>query len=277
MLNDRGQGVTRAIYVDGETKTGKGAAGHAIADALKEAGYKVYYDVAGDFFRRYVALVREHLQLAEDQPLPTGEALEGAAAAVQVTGRAFDPKEDLGDLQRPSISGSVALLSELATVQMAGAEWYLHSAQQAVESDAGVMVLDGRNPRRRITTVTASSGPHIPTALDLYMTCAPKEAARRVLLTRGVTEPTDEELKAQTEAVVKRRDLDRKRGFVPFIDPAASTPFELGDDPADVIKKSWRPHDDHQLPITISLDNTDISKDEMLAAVIELAKAALEA
>jgi len=68
----------RTVYVDGETKTGKGAASQHIAETLSKRGLKVYYDVAGDFYRRYMAKVRRELGLAEDDVLPTGEPLTRA-------------------------------------------------------------------------------------------------------------------------------------------------------------------------------------------------------
>jgi cytidylate kinase len=268
----------RAIYIDGETKTGKGAAGLAIADALRADGLKVYYDIAGDFFRRYVAVVRQYLQLDEAAALPLGPVLEEAATKVYEWRKPFEKDLDLGDLQRQAISDSVAVLSKLPVVQQAGAEWYLRSAVAASEAGADVLVLDGRNPRQRVSEVTAVNGPQVPTVLDLYMTCTPEEAARRVLLTRGITAPTAEELKERTDAVIARRQEDRNRAEVPFTPPTASVLFDpVQASAAAAIAHSWQPLEPrHELPLTIVLDNTHLAKPDMLAAVAELARAALE-
>jgi cytidylate kinase len=264
-----------AIYIDGETKTGKGAAGLAIAETLRHAGYQVYYDVGGDFYRRYVAIVRQELQLDEASPLPTGSQLEEAAADVYASRKPFRNDAELGDLQRPAISQSVAVLSQLALVQQAGAEWCLESVHAAIDSGADVMVLDGRNPRQRIDEVTAN-GPQVTTVLDLYMTCSPEQAARRVLFSRGRTEFSPEELEEQVDAVVRRRQQDRDRTEVPFVPPVASVIFTPGRAPAAAaIAHSWQPQNGHDLPLSIMLDNTYLDKPAMLAAVSELALAAL--
>jgi cytidylate kinase len=266
-----------AIYIDGETKTGKGAAGLAIADGLRAEGYRVYYDIAGEFFRRYVALVRQELQLDETADLPSGVELEKAAAKVYESRRPFQKDLELGDLQRKSISESVAVLSKLPLVQKAGAEWYLQSAISAREQAADVLVLDGRNPRQRVSEVTAAKGPKVITVLDLYMTCAAEEAARRILLARGNSAPDEAQLGAQTAAVVRRREDDRHRTEVPFTAPVASITFVPGEISAqDIIEQSWQPQDGHEAPVSIMLDNTHISKPDMLAAVASLAQAALK-
>src|SRR5206468_1136485 len=107
-----------AVYVDGETKTGKGAAGKAIAAALQAEGRRVYYDVAGDFYRRYVGWVRHQLKLNDNEPLPGGAELETVAQEVYLSGQAFMHNDELlGDLQRPAIGESVSKLGELPIAQ----------------------------------------------------------------------------------------------------------------------------------------------------------------
>lgn len=265
-----------AVYVDGETKTGKGAAGKAIAEALQQAGYKVYYDVAGDFYRRYVALVRRELQLDEEAALPTGPALEKAASKLYGDGSVFTYRGDLGDLQRPAISQSVSVFGELALAQQAGRDWWAMTARQARAAGAEVIVVDGRNPRSRMATQAAKTGILPRTALDLYLTCEPAEAARRVLLGRGIQNPAAKEIEAEAALVMKRREQDRTRTEEPFIVPTVYETYVPSEGRVEaMLNRALEPHGDAALPVTITLDNTDLTKSEMLAAVIELATAAV--
>lgn len=268
-----------AVYVDGESKTGKGAAGEAISQTLKQHGEDVYYDVAGDFFRRYTAMVRHELGLAEADLLETGPALEKAAATLYETGRAFEHDPAVGDLQRPAISDSVATLAKLAIAQQAGAEWFMRAVQAAAKTGASVIVLDGRNPRHRVNDeLPKFDDIVVRTALDLYMTCDVDEAARRVLLTRGVARPTPEQIDAEAVIVKARRDLDRNRSDRPFLEPAEHVSYWPTHQTADeIIAASWDTARFSEVPATITLDNTAIPKDDMLAAVTGLALEALQA
>ncbi|HET9174282.1 MAG TPA: (d)CMP kinase [Candidatus Saccharimonadales bacterium] len=264
------------VYVDGETKTGKGAAGHAIADALRQEGLAVYYDVAGDFFRRFVALVRLDLGLQEEDELPEGAELEAAAERVYNSREPFAQRDDLGDLQRPAISHSVAVLGKLPLVQKAGGEWWAMTMRLAVAAKAEVVVLDGRNPRSRVQDQVADTGIQPVTALELFMTCEPEVAARRALLAKGVLSPVPNQLAEETRYVITRRELDRQRDENPFqlpehsvaYDPATSTPQAI-------IDRSWSSKNSTELPITITLDNTHLAMTDMLHAVTQLAVVAV--
>lgn len=265
-----------AVYVDGETKTGKGAAGKAITALLSEKGLAVYYDVAGDFFRRYVAIVRNELGLGETDPLPTGEALETAAKRVYDTKRPFAPDDSLGDLQRSIISQSVSVLGELSLVQRAGAEWYAMSIGNARQAGADVVVLDGRNPRDRVNDVAGEAGLVLQTALDLFMTCEPEEAARRVLYLKGVTDPSHEQIVTMTQQVKRRREHDRNRLERPFLVPSISVHYDPKRMAAPAaVNLSWH-HATNDPPTTIAIDNTHFTQPEMLAAVRDLAAAAVD-
>ncbi len=265
------------VYIDGETKTGKGAASKVIADVLTDKGLHVYYDVAGDFYRRYVAQVRRYLELTDDDRLPTGKVLEDAARIVHEKRLALGQDESLGDLQRPAIGTSVSVLGELTTVQRAGDEWWVITAKRAKDAGAEVIVIDARNPRLRMEEAMKASGITVKTALNLFMTCDPGEAARRTLLGTGVENPTAEQIAAERVNVICRRERDRKRIENPFILPKASVPFiPAVMSVSSVIRQSWHKQpDDSELPTTITLDNTKISKPEMLAAVSSLACAAV--
>lgn len=266
------------VYIDGETKTGKGAASKAIASALSDKGLQVYYDVAGDFYRRYVAQVRQYLKLTDDDPLPTGKILEDAARMVHEKRLAFEKDESLGDLQRPAIGTSVSILGELATAQRAGSEWWVITAKRAKEAGADVIVIDARNPRLRMEEAMKTSGIIVKTALNLFMTCDPGEAARRTLLGTGVAKPTEDQIAAERVNVINRRERDRMRAENPFILPTASVPFiPAVMSVSSVISQSWHKQPDgSELPTTVTLDNTKISKPEMLAAVSTLACAAVD-
>ena len=263
-----------AVYVDGETKTGKGSASMAIAEALRSQGVHEYYDVAGDFYRRYVAQVRRKLGLGEADDLPTGNLLFKTAQALYDDGKVFEVDMTLGDLQRPSISKSVSALGELPIAQKAGSEWFLASVRQAQAASAEVLVLDGRNPRDRVQEVVGSED-SVRVVLDLYLTCDPTEAARRTLLA-VMDIPTAQQLEAERAHIADRRDRDRKRVDRPFLLPEASVVFNPRTMKATaIVQQSWVVQGDARLPVSIVLDNTRITKPEMLAAVTELATEAV--
>lgn len=267
----------RAIYIDGETKTGKGSASQAIAAFLENRGLHVYYDVAGDFYRRYTAMVRRELALSETDALPTDDSLQRTVTALYDSGRAFERDDSLGDLQRPAISKSVSTMAELAIAQQAGSEWWQMTLKQAMQVGAELMVLDGRNPRSRVRDASDATGIKAATVLDLYMLCEPIEAARRALLGAGVTHPTTEQLEIERVHVADRRDRDRHRAEQPFIVPSSSLPFDpTAMTPAEAVQASWQIQDAAMLPLTITLDNTHITKPDMLAAVTGLAAEAVE-
>lgn len=263
----------RAIYVEGETKTGKGAASEAIANALKHQGIPVYYDVAGDFFRRYVAIIRRQLDLGEDGNLPDRAKLTAVATALYESGEAFNVDPALGDLQRPSISRSVSLLGELPIAQKAAVDWYAQSVKQAYESGAQVMVLDGRNPRRHVEEHVAIPGVTTKTILDIYMTCEPAVAAARVLLGDNVTQPTEQQLASIIENITRRRALDRSRVEWPFWWPEAHLSFLPGEQSAQEAVTASRQAPLAPLPIVIN--NSYVPKQTMWTAVAELATCAL--
>jgi cytidylate kinase len=266
------------VYIDGETKTGKGAASKVIASVLTDKGLHVHYDVAGDFYRRYVAHVRKYLGLNEADTLPTGPELDEAAQVVHKKRLAFENDDSIGDLQRPAIGKSVSVMAELPRVQQAGSEWWAITARRAEKEGADVIVIDGRNPRLRMDEASKNSGVEVQTALNLYMTCEPKEAARRTLLGIGVNSPTEDQIEAERVNVVSRRERDRQRAENPFIVPVVSVPIMPKVMAIDaVIKQSWHKQpNESELPTTVTLDNTHISKQDMLASVSLLACAAVD-
>ncbi len=265
------------VFIDGETKTGKGAAGSAAAQALSSAGFNVYYDVAGDFYRRYVAQVRKVLGLSEDELLPEDDRLEKAANSAYQNKLGLNKDEDLGDLQRESISDSVSNLAVLGISQQFAKEWLALSIERARTSGAEVIVLDGRNLRNRLGEQDVSVRGSTITALDLYLTCDPETSARRTLLGRKIENPTPEQIAAETVMVKKRRNEDRNRVINPFIMPSDSVEYIPGQTTAQsVLQNSWDDHRGVNVPVSIMLDNTHISKPDMLAAVAELAVAAVK-
>lgn len=269
----------RAVYIDGETKTGKGAASKAIAHALHFAGKTVYYDVAGDFFRRYTVLVRVRAGLDEDDPLVITPEVEQIAREFFTSGEVFAARDDLGDLQRPAISQSVSLLGALPFVQEAGDAWYAASLRQAHEAGVDVLVLDGRNPRLRITEQQPSTGLPVTTALDLYMTCDPAEAARRTLLQRDITDPSADQMRAEEQHVIERRTKDRQRAANPFLVPTVCIDFDIehGQSASDAVAAAWKALPAEARPATICVNNTHLGMSDMLSAVTELAVAAVDA
>lgn len=267
-----------AVYVDGETKTGKGAAGKAIAETLRSQGLSVYYDVAGDFYRRYVAWVRRELGLSESDALPTGEVLLRAAASVYRSGQAYEQDEALlGDLQRPVIGNSVAVLAELPIAQEAGIEWWGKTLELARKAGADVVVLDGRNPRVKVREALKAVDIDVRIALDLFLTCAAEVAGRRLLRARGITEPTAQQLSAATSEVNSRRERDRNRPVHPFVAPEETIAYQLPDMAAEeAVMKSWDKKSGTDLPVAVRLDNSYLPIEDMLSGVSRLAIAAVE-
>lgn len=262
-----------AIYVDGETKTGKGAAGAAIAEVLQNSGVNIYYDVAGDFYRRYTAWVRLALGLSDDDDLPVGAALEKTVTEVYRSGQAYKLDNGrLDDLQRPAISESVSKLGELPIAQRAGAEWWVATLKQADEAKAAVLIIDGRNPRLKVVEALRRQPVPLIIALDLFMTCSPAVAGQRLLISRGVRTPSGQQLNAAEAEVIERRGQDRRRPVNPFIIPSDTLPFDPGQLPAEVVRQSWQ---GTEPPSPISLDNSDLDMADMLTAVSELAVQAL--
>lgn len=262
-----------AIYIEGETKTGKGAASTAVANALKDQGVSVYYDVAGDFFRRYVAILRLELGLGDDGILPHRDELEVIATKLYENGKAFSVDRDLGDLQRPAISQCVSLLGELPIAQKAASDWYGQSVRQAAESGAQVLVLDGRNPRRHVEGHVKILNVNVVTILDIYMTCEPEVAARRVLLGQDVSKPAVDQLEPIIANIAHRRALDRSRAEWPFWWPETHIAFVPGEQsPSAIVAKSWGTKN---TPLPIVIDNSYVPKPVMWQAVADLAAEAL--
>ena len=223
------------VYIDGETKAGKGAASQAVATALSSKGLRVYYDVAGDFYRRYVALVRNELGLSEEDVLPNGKPLEEAARIVYESKKAFDKDASLGDLQRPSIGKSVSILGELDIAQRAGSEWFAMSAERAKITKSDAIVLDGRNTRMRLS----ETGIAVNTVLELIMTCDPTEAALRTLISNGNKNPTKQQIDNERLNVINRRERDRLRPINPFVMPSYSVLYSPDRDYSTVLKEAW--------------------------------------
>ena len=266
--------VLYAIYIEGETKTGKGAASEAIANALKRHDISVYYDVAGDFFRRFTAIIRRELKLSPSDPLPPREELIAIAVKLYKNAKAFSLDSSLGDLQRPEISNCVSQLGELPIAQEAAVDWYAQSVKQAHSSGAQVMVLDGRNPRRHVEGHVQDHNTR--TILDIYMTCQPTVAAQRVLLGDGIAKATIPQLEPIIQNITDRRQRDRQREEWPFWWPAVHLPFIPGQDSVTAaINASLQPTASAELPLPIVIDNSYVPKPTMWKAVADLTLIAL--
>jgi hypothetical protein len=258
-----------AIYVEGETKTGKGAASAAIAKSLEDHGLQVYYDVAGDFFRRYVAIIRRQLELGEDGELPPTAELRAIATELYRNGGAFELDSDLGDLQRPAISQSVSILGELPIAQQAASDWFGMSLKQAHAVQADVLLLDGRNPRLHIDELVSELGLEARTILDIYMQCDADVAASRM----AASDASSEQIQAASGNIIDRRRRDRLRPEWPFIEPTDSVSYTPGAQPAaKTVAATWQAP--AVLPIT--LDNSVVSKAVLEQSLADLTVAALE-
>ena len=258
-----------AIFVEGETKTGKGAASEAIAKTLEAQGLKVYYDVAGNFFRRYVAIIRRRLQLSENDPLPPTQELIDVATELYRSGEAFEMDPTLGDLQRPTISQCVSILGELPIAQQAASDWFGSSLKRANAAKADVLLLDGRNPRLHIEMLQAELGIKVDTVLDIYMMCDPVVAAARMI--DATASHVDN--KAAADSIIDRRRRDRMRPDWPFIEPTNSIYFTPGSRKSnEIIAETWRA----SAVLPIKVDNSVVDKALLEQSLTDLTIAALK-
>jgi hypothetical protein len=265
------------VTVEGEAKTAKTTGGFAITQALHGVGYKVYEADAGAFFRRLTICALEFLgyqDLDSDTREITSEELCARLVEVVENSAAFADRE-WPSLQSLLVERYVSVIGNSTKAQDAMDDWYGKVLSIAQNGEYDVLVINARNPRDRLRGLLS------PT-LDLVVYCEPGEAARRILFARGITEPTGEQLSAQTADVERRRHLDRNRDKYPYVDPKHIVEYtDMTPESAGLfIRQSWSAEYTNsaagELPATIRLDTTHIDLAQTKAIIAALALAAVK-
>lgn len=190
-------------------------------------------------------------------------------------GGPYDPAIDFGDLEHPRIGNSVSVLGELTTAQMAAEIWWAKTAEGARNSGADILVLNGRNPRQRL------SGIDMDLALELVVECDVEEAGRREAFKKakrqGLEAPSLDMIRLEVQGIADRRRRDRNREDNPYAAPAFMLPFILGESSAQmIVDTSWTSGCTRfELPHPIGFDNTTMPMEDMKASAAQLAITAL--
>jgi cytidylate kinase len=260
----------QAIFLDGEAKSGKTTVGNAIRAALS-GKYKVHSAVRGAFFRRLVVLALEINQgkSAPDDTSWLDETLKDAIASEM----AYDEDRDWSTIESAEVGSLVAVAGQYDFVQAAADEWDVRTANHAVMEGAEILLIDGRNPRAKLSDWCKTN--NVPTALDLCIHCDDEIAGVRLLMSRGVTKPTAEQLAEATQSIRARREMDRTRLHSPYIVPANQLEYDADQVAAeDIVKQSFADIVTDP-PRTIGFDTSHSSVDHTRPIVSALARAAV--
>ncbi len=171
----------RVITLDGPSKTGKTCVGANLVSQLSpEVDGEVRLGVAGDFFRRLAVAVVE-----EVGPVPCQEDMVNQLAQVIKTEAAFDEIREWGNLHRKEVESIVSTIGKRPEAQVAGQSWYDTFAACAQDDDVGLLIMDGRNPRRVLERVLSTDGTEL--VLDLLLDCDVETSVRRLKLDEAET------------------------------------------------------------------------------------------
>ncbi len=219
------------IAIDGPSASGKSSTARAVAAKL---GYR-HLD-SGAFYRALTwAALQAQLPPERWEELDTA-ALErfevrasAAAGGYRLTVAGTDVTREM---RSPEVNAHVSRMAALPAVRT----WLLEQLRRAGE--AGAMVADGRD----LGTVV------FPDAeLKIFLVCAPEERALRRLREQGVAEPSPAEVRAETERLLRRDQLDSTRAVAPLL----------------------------RAPDAVLLDTTGLAFDAQVRAIVRLAEARL--
>lgn len=188
------------IAIDGPAASGKSSTARAVAAAL---GYR-HLDT-GALYRAITLAALEagippaqwdELTVEELGALGVSWEMEGGDLCLRVGER--DASEAI---RSAAVNEQVSRMAAVPAVR----QWLL-GAQRAAAAGGG-LVADGRD----IGTVV------FPEAeLKVFLVCEPEERARRRLRERGITDPDEATLAAETERLVERDRLDSTRAVAPL-------------------------------------------------------------
>ncbi len=251
-----------AIFLDGESKSGKTAVGRAIQATLEQNGYSTSVIVAGNFFRRLTVLA-----LKSKPTVAEADWLEPAVQKVLSGHEIYETDYDASELDLPEVNALVSEVGKMDFVQAAAGLWRVKAADLALVSNAAVLMFDGRNLRTKLANWLTKN--KVPIVLELVIACSAEAAASRYLADGGNKNPTSAELADATEMVNQRRLADRNRRQAPYIDP--ENPVELiAGQPAVALAQAFAINTTSP-PRAIRFDNSEVPRDVGLATVSELA------
>jgi cytidylate kinase len=257
-----------AIFLDGESKSGKTAVGRHIKEVLETGGYKTRLVVAGYFFRTIALLV---LQRGFDEQ--SDESLTAVIRSVLESPEMYDEISE-ADLHSPEIDAWVSRIAQLESVQSAAQDWRERSAQKALGDGIEVVLLDGRNLRSKLANWAAHTQTKV--ALELIIFCRPEVAAQRYLSDAGNMASDSETLQAATAMITERREMDRDRAEAAYqdaVDPVILRPGEV--QATDALHDAFDASVANP-PRPILFDNSDVPLADGLLTVESLADAAIQ-
>jgi cytidylate kinase len=257
-----------AIFLDGESKSGKTAVGRHMKAVLENQNHKVRLVVVGLFFRT-VAL----LTLRQSFDKNSEQAYVDAVKSVLNSAELYEEVDEAA-LQTPDVDAWVSRIAQLDFVQAAAHEWRVKSAQKALDDGIEVVLLDGRNLRAKLRDWL--DGTHVRVAVELIIFCRAEVAARRYLADAGNKSPSDDELQAATAMITERREMDRQRNEAAYREPVNPIILRPGEVQAiDALVAAFQGDVDDP-PRPILFDNSDVPLADGLATVEALVVSAIE-
>lgn len=257
-----------AIFLDGESKSGKTAVGRHIKQVLEVSGHQVRLVVAGYFFRTVAVLT-----LRSDFDRNSEESLAAAVRGVLGSAELLDEINESA-LHTPEIDEWVSRIAQFDFVQSAAQGWRQQSAQKALDDGIDVVLLDGRNLRAKLSDWLEKT--NVAVALELIIFCRAEVAARRYLMDAGNVSFSEQELQAATVMITERRQMDRRRNEAAYqepVDPIILRPGEI--QATDALEVAFAEATVNP-PRPILFDNSDVPLADGLATVEALASAAID-
>lgn len=244
--------------------------GKVATSVLQEHGLKVVTKDAGSFFRVVTKATLGELAATPVHELSEGQLDETSRKVIE-TGLAFDVERTWHGLHEPEIDHMVGKVSRAPHVQAAGVEWWDITADGATQAGADALVLDGRNPRDRLTPWLTKNESGI--ALELFCECDPAIAAERTLIGNGATDLTDSALVAMEQSIVDRRRVDSARPSLPYRRPATFVDHHPDLTAEELVRQAWS-DGKPDFPLPIRLDTGRFEREPMNMAVGSLVLAA---
>jgi cytidylate kinase len=259
------------IFLDGESKTGKTTVGQAIEQALSPY-FKVYTAAAGSFYRRVTLLAIE--KHGDYKPGAT-DWLDGSLRDALASDRAYDESRDWSDVHSKQVDELVSVAGQFDFMQAAGLDWWQKTADLAFQQGADVLVIDGRNPRKKLAPWREQHPGDMPIALDICVYCTPEIAGERYARAHTDGEPTRAQISEARDMIAQRRHLDLTRTATPYVEPEDQILFDpLSGDAAKTIRESFETSEDAP-PRVIRYDTTNSPMSVTLRQAGALAQSAV--
>jgi hypothetical protein len=117
---------------------------------------------------------------------------------------------------------------------------------------------------------------HVPVILELIIYCRPEVAAQRYLAGKQSGKPTAQELEAATAMIYGRRQMDRQRSQAAYTEPVDPVKLVAGVHNADEAMAMAFKDGVEDPPRPIIFDNSDVTLEDGLSTVAELAKESIK-